>query len=89
MTLHLNIRELKRISRNSRTLYIPYITDDFSVSKVITSVNPDVVIHCAAWTAVDAAEDDENKNKAHSINADGTRNIAAACKRDTNDLHRY
>ena len=40
-----------------------------------------MVIHCAAWTAVDAAEDDENKNKAHSINADGTRNIAAACKK--------
>ena len=50
-------------------------------NKVITSVNPDVVIHCAAWTAVDAAEDEENKNKAHSINADGTRNIAAACKK--------
>ena len=57
------------------------ITDEKAVEDIITEVNPDVIVHCAAWTAVDAAEDDENKNKAHSINADGTRNIAAACKK--------
>lgn len=77
--------EYSGVKDNSAVTAAPYIsldiTDDFSVNKVITSVNPDVVIHCAAWTAVDAAEDDENKNKAHSINADGTRNIAAACKK--------
>ena len=77
--------EYSGVKDNSAVTAAPYIsldiTDDFSVNKVITSVNPDVVIHCAAWTAVDAAEDDENKNKAHSINADGTRTIAAACKK--------
>ena len=77
--------EYSGVKDNSAVTAAPYIsldiTDNFSVNKVITSVNPDVVIHCAAWTAVDAAEDDENKNKAHSINADGTRNIAAACKK--------
>ena len=57
------------------------ITDRAAVERVIGEVHPDKVVHCAAWTAVDAAEDDENKNKAHSINADGTRNIAAACKK--------
>lgn len=61
--------------------YIPMdITNAEQVKKVITSVNPDAVIHCAAWTAVDAAEDEENKPKVKAINADGTRNIAEACK---------
>ncbi len=39
------------------------ITDAESVRKVITEANPDVVIHCAAWTAVDLAEDDDKKKK--------------------------
>ncbi len=56
------------------------ITDKKAVEKVITEVNPDVVIHCAAWTAVDAAEDEENKEKVYAINTQGTRNIAEACK---------
>lgn len=61
--------------------YIPMdITNAEQVKNVITSVNPDAVIHCAAWTAVDAAEDEENKPKVKAINADGTRNIAEACK---------
>ena len=56
------------------------ITDKEAVTKAITDVKPDAVIHCAAWTAVDAAEDEENQPKVFAINADGTRNIAEACK---------
>ncbi len=52
-----------------------------AVEKVITELNPDVVIHCAAWTAVDLAEDDDKKEKVHAINADGTQNIADVCKK--------
>ncbi|MDD6824988.1 MAG: dTDP-4-dehydrorhamnose reductase [Oscillospiraceae bacterium] len=57
------------------------ITDKESVENKLTEINPDVVIHCAAWTAVDAAEDDENKAKVYSINVDGTRSIALTCKK--------
>ena len=53
------------------------ITDFFSVKEVITSVSPAAVIHCAAWTAVDAAEDNEEKVRA--VNAYGTENIAKIC----------
>lgn len=56
------------------------ITDADSVNKVITEANPDVVIHCAAWTAVDLAEDEENIEKVRLVNATGTENIAKACK---------
>ena len=52
------------------------ITDKEAVEKVITEVNPDAVIHCAAWTAVDMAEDDDKVAKARAINAGGTQNIA-------------
>ncbi|SDA30829.1 dTDP-4-dehydrorhamnose reductase [Ruminococcus sp. YE71] len=55
------------------------IIDKEAVTKAITDVKPDAVIHCAAWTAVDAAEDEENQPKVFAINADGTRNIAEAC----------
>lgn len=61
--------------------YIPMdITNADQVKEVISAVKPDAVIHCAAWTAVDAAEDEENKPKVNAINADGTRNIANVCK---------
>lgn len=56
------------------------ITDKPSVNKVIKEVNPDAVIHCAAWTAVDAAEDEDKKDKVRLINVDGTQNIADVCK---------
>ena len=56
------------------------ITDGESVRTKLTSVNPDAVIHCAAWTAVDAAEDEENKAKVYAVNSEGTKNIAQACK---------
>ena len=55
------------------------ITDKASVDKVVTSVIPDAVVHCAAWTAVDAAEDAAEKVEA--VNATGTRYIAEACKK--------
>lgn len=57
------------------------ITDSAAVEKAISEVKPDVVIHCAAWTAVDAAEDEENKPKVKAINVDGTQNIANVCKK--------
>ena len=56
------------------------ITDREAVEKVLSEAAPDAVIHCAAWTAVDAAEEAENVPRVRAINADGTRNIAAACK---------
>lgn len=56
------------------------ITDKESVTEIIKEFNPDIVIHCAAWTAVDNAEDEENKAKVKSINVDGTQNIADVCK---------
>lgn len=56
------------------------ITDKNAVYSAIENSAPDAVIHCAAWTAVDAAEDEENKPKVRMVNVDGTRNIAEACK---------
>ena len=57
------------------------ITDSESVDKVISSEKPDVVIHCAAWTAVDLAEDEDKQDKVHLVNAVGTENIAKVCKK--------
>ena len=57
------------------------ITDKNAVFSAIEKAAPDVVIHCAAWTAVDAAEDEENKKKVYAINVDGTKNIAEVCKK--------
>ena len=56
------------------------ITDKAQVEKVITEANPDVVIHCAAWTAVDLAEDEDKKSLVRAINVAGTQNIADVCK---------
>lgn len=56
------------------------ITDAAMVRQVLNRVRPDVVIHCAAWTAVDLAEDEDKRGKVRAINADGTRNIAEVCK---------
>lgn len=62
--------------------YIPLdITDSEAVEKTISEVRPDVVVHCAAWTAVDAAEEEENQPKVRAINVDGTQNIADVCKK--------
>ena len=56
------------------------ITDKTSVDRVIKEANPDAVIHCAAWTAVDAAEDEDKKEKVRLVNAVGTQYIADVCK---------
>lgn len=56
------------------------ITDKDRVNKVIDDIKPDAVIHCAAWTAVDLAEDEDKIDKVRAINAGGTDNIAKACK---------
>ena len=57
------------------------ITDAAAVEAVITDIRPDVVVHCAAWTAVDLAEDDDKVEKVRAINAGGTQNIANVCKK--------
>ncbi len=57
------------------------ITDEDLADKTIGEIRPDAVIHCAAWTAVDAAEDEDKQNKVKAINAGGTRNIANACRK--------
>ena len=54
------------------------ITDAEAVCNTIGALKPDAIIHCAAWTAVDAAEDEANKPKVYAINVEGTRNIAQA-----------
>ena len=60
--------------------YVPMdITDGAAVRRVLEDVKPDAVIHCAAWTAVDAAEDEANRPKVAAINTGGTRHIAEAC----------
>ena len=63
---------------------LPYvqleITDRDAVLKAIGELRPDAVIHCAAWTAVDAAEDAENREKVDQINHLGTKNIAEAAR---------
>ena len=56
------------------------ITDGAAVQQVLTDAQPDAVIHCAAWTAVDAAEEPENQPKVRAINAGGTAHIAQACR---------
>jgi dTDP-4-dehydrorhamnose reductase len=74
------------IMDGSAVVSMPYvsldITDQQAVKSVISEIRPDAVVHCAAWTAVDLAEDEENKEKVYAINAGGTKNIAEAC-RDT------
>ena len=73
------------VTDGSAVTKAPYIaldiTDKDAVEKVITEVNPDAVIHCAAWTAVDMAEDDDKIAKVRAINAGGTQNIADVCKK--------
>lgn len=76
--------EYSGVQDGSAVCSMPYvqmdITDAASVEKVLKDVDPDVVVHCAAWTAVDAAEDEENKAKVFAINAQGTENIARICR---------
>lgn len=65
----------------TRAPYVPLdITDGEAVACVLGEMRPDAVIHCAAWTAVDLAEDEDKRDKVRAINADGTRHIAQACR---------
>ena len=57
------------------------ITDKVAVDKALSEIKPHAVIHCAAWTAVDAAEDEENKPKVYAVNVTGTRNLVEVCKK--------
>lgn len=72
------------VQDGSAVVNAPYvqldITNKEAVEKTIKEISPDVIIHCAAWTAVDAAEDEENRTKVHTINAEGTRYLAEAAK---------
>ena len=74
--------EYSGIQDGSTVCAAPYvrldITDREAVRAVLEQVHPDAVIHCAAWTAVDLAE--EMEEKVHAINADGTRYIAEVCR---------
>ncbi len=56
------------------------ITDDVAVQSIIGREKPDAIVHCAAWTAVDAAEDEDNREKVFAINAGGTEKLATAAK---------
>ncbi len=76
---------LKIFDQSSKMAKAPYIqldiTDREAVESTVSSVLPDAVIHCAAWTAVDAAEDEENISKVRAINVSGTKNIAELCEK--------
>ena len=73
------------IRDGSAVTEMPYvsmdITNEASVRSVLEKVQPDVVIHCAAWTAVDMAEDDDKVELVRAVNAAGTWNIAKVCKK--------
>ena len=77
--------EYSGVQDGSAVTTMPYvsldITDKEAVEKVLTEQKPDVVVHCAAWTAVDLAEDDDKVEKVRAINAGGTENIAKVCKK--------
>lgn len=76
--------EYSGIADGTPVTTMPYvqmdITDKASVSAILREQNPDVVVHCAAWTAVDLAEDDDKVEKVRLVNAVGTENIALVCK---------
>lgn len=73
------------IKDESAVTLMPYtkldITNKEKTERVITDSNPDTVIHCAAWTAVDAAEELDNIEKVKAVNVEGTKNIAEVCKK--------
>lgn len=77
--------EYSGIADDSAVTKMPYvsmdITDAAAVETVLQEIKPDAVVHCAAWTAVDLAEDDDKVDKVRSINAGGTKNIAEVCKK--------
>ena len=72
------------VADGSAVTNMPYvsldITDREAVNRVIKEIKPDAVVHCAAWTAVDMAEDDDKVDAVRKVNAGGTKNIADVCK---------
>lgn len=70
---------------DTAVMTMPYvsldITDEAAVEQALNEAKPDVVIHCAAWTAVDLAEDEDKQEKVYAINVKGTEYIAKACKK--------
>ncbi len=79
------IPEYSGVVDGNTIITVPYvqldITDKDAVNATIERIHPDAIIHCAAWTAVDAAEDEKNMPKVKAINVDGTQNIADAAHR--------
>ena len=73
------------INDDSPVVNMPYVSLDITnkekVEKVLTEIKPDAIVHCAAWTAVDLAEEKENIEKVRKINSYGTENIAKICKK--------
>ena len=66
---------------SSKAYYVQLdITDKETVDRIVQIFKPDVIFHCAAWTAVDAAESEDNKAKVYAINVIGTKNLAEAAK---------
>ena len=77
--------EYSGVQDGSAVATMPYVSLDITnkenVENVLTELKPDVIVHCAAWTAVDLAEDDDKVERGRSINAGGTENIAKVCKK--------
>ena len=77
--------EYTGIQDGSAVTKMPYVSLDITnknaVEQTLEQIRPDVVIHCAAWTAVDMAEDDDKVEKVRAVNAGGTENIALICKK--------
>ena len=77
--------EYNGIDDSTAVCSMPYIqldiTDEAAVEAKISDLKPDAVIHCAAWTAVDLAEDEDKKDLVYAVNAKGTQNIANVCKK--------
>ena len=73
------------VADESPVTRMPYmqmdITDAQRVANVLGDVKPDAVMHCAAWTAVDLAEEEKNRDRVRAINAEGTRYIAEQCRK--------
>lgn len=75
--------EYSGVQDGSAVCAMPYVSLDITnkdaVKQAICQIKPDAVIHCAAWTAVDLAEDEDKQEKVRAINGGGTQNIASAC----------